>query len=128
MEDLITVLFGCMIVLTAKAIINCNMFCFYSGIQVRFIYETFKKMRPGMTVLCLHGAMKQLQRVAVYDSFCRKEHAILFATDIAARGLGMKEYLGVLVIEIYNSLAKNCGSFIIHWIVLVRLLSVFTSY
>jgi hypothetical protein len=32
--------------------------------------------------------MNQMKRVAVYDQFCRKQHAVLFATDIAARGLG----------------------------------------
>jgi len=24
----------------------------------------------------------------IYESFCKKQHAVLFATDIAARGLG----------------------------------------
>lgn len=36
----------------------------------------------------LHGAMHQLRRMAVYDEFCRKKHAVLIATDVAARGLG----------------------------------------
>lgn len=31
--------------------------------------------------------MHQLKRMSVYEEFCRKEHAILFATDIASRGL-----------------------------------------
>lgn len=35
----------------------------------------------------LHGAMHQLRRMAVYDEFCRKKHAVLIATDVAARGL-----------------------------------------
>ena len=56
-------------------------------LQVRFIYEIFRRLRPGTTVLCLHGAMKQLKRMEVYDSFCRKENAVMFATDIASRGL-----------------------------------------
>ena len=56
-------------------------------LQVRFIFEIFRRLRPGTTVLCLHGAMKQLKRMEVYDSFCRKEYAVLFATDIASRGL-----------------------------------------
>ena len=60
----------------------------YRKLQVRFVFEAFRRMRPGVTVLSLHGAMHQLKRVEVYNSFCRKRHAVLFATDIAARGLG----------------------------------------
>ena len=56
--------------------------------QVKYVYEAIKRLRPGVTVLSLHGAMNQLKRVAVYNQFCRKQHAVLFATDIAARGLG----------------------------------------
>ena len=40
-----------------------------------------------MTTLALYGTMNQIRRMEVYDQFCRKGHAILFATDIAARGL-----------------------------------------
>ena len=36
----------------------------------------------------LHGGMHQLKRMTAYDEYCRKEHAVLFATDVAARGLG----------------------------------------
>jgi ATP-dependent RNA helicase DDX10/DBP4 len=32
--------------------------------------------------------MGQMKRMSVYDEFCRKQYACLFATDIAARGLG----------------------------------------
>ena len=56
-------------------------------LQVRFIFEVFRRLRPGVTVLALHGAMQQLKRMEMYNSFCRKENAVLFATDIAARGL-----------------------------------------
>ncbi|TPX33592.1 hypothetical protein SmJEL517_g03528 [Synchytrium microbalum] len=55
--------------------------------QVRFIHETFWKMRPGMTLMCLHGKQKQPKRVAIFEDFCRKQYACLFATDIASRGL-----------------------------------------
>ena len=58
-------------------------------LKVKYIYEAFRRLRPGVTLLCLNGDMKQLKRVAVYEQFCRKNHALLFATDIAARGLGM---------------------------------------
>ena len=50
-------------------------------------------------MLCLHGAMKQLKRMEVYDSFCRKENAVLFATDIAARGLDFPAVNWVLQLD-----------------------------
>ena len=53
--------------------------------QVRFIYETFCKLQPGIPLLCLHGKQKQPKRMAIFDSFCRKQSAVLFATDIVAR-------------------------------------------
>uniref|UniRef100_A0A0B7A8E2 ATP-dependent RNA helicase n=1 Tax=Arion vulgaris TaxID=1028688 RepID=A0A0B7A8E2_9EUPU len=55
--------------------------------QTRYIYQVFKKMHPGLTILCLHGHMKQHQRMEVYHSFSRKQNAVLLATDVAARGL-----------------------------------------
>jgi ATP-dependent RNA helicase DDX10/DBP4 len=45
-------------------------------------------MSTGMTTLALYGTMNQIRRMEVYDQYCRKLNAILFATDIAARGLG----------------------------------------
>ena len=44
----------------------------------------------------LHGAMHQLKRIAMYDAFVRKQHVVMFATDIAARGLG-KVYVVVSI-------------------------------
>ena len=38
--------------------------------------------------MALYGKQKQLKRVAIYNDFCKKTEAVLFATDIAARGLG----------------------------------------
>jgi len=55
--------------------------------QVRFVYETFCKMHPGMSLMHLHGKQKQMARLATFDKFTKTKHAALFATDIAARGL-----------------------------------------
>jgi ATP-dependent RNA helicase DDX10/DBP4 len=55
--------------------------------QVRFVYEVFRRMRPGITVLALHSKMKYMKRLSMCETFGRKQHAILFATDIVARGL-----------------------------------------
>lgn len=58
-----------------------------SGKQVRFVFETFRRMQPGIPLLHLHGKQKQSARLAMYTRFTSSQHAVLFATDIAARGL-----------------------------------------
>ncbi|XP_068228436.1 probable ATP-dependent RNA helicase DDX10 [Palaemon carinicauda] len=55
--------------------------------QVKYIYNMFCKLQPGLSVMGLHGNMKQLKRMAMYEQFCRKKSAVLFATDVASRGL-----------------------------------------
>ncbi|SCZ87545.1 BZ3500_MvSof-1268-A1-R1_Chr2-2g05011 [Microbotryum saponariae] len=58
-----------------------------SGKQVRFVYENFRHLRPGVPLLHMHGKQKQMQRLDIYQRFISAKHSILFATDIAARGL-----------------------------------------
>jgi ATP-dependent RNA helicase DDX10/DBP4 len=55
--------------------------------QVKYAYELFTKLRPPGHLLALYGSLHQLKRMRIYDEFCRKQNAVLFATDIAARGL-----------------------------------------
>ncbi|RWS08741.1 putative ATP-dependent RNA helicase DDX10-like protein [Dinothrombium tinctorium] len=55
--------------------------------QVKYVYELFCRMRPGISLLALYGTLHQLRRMAIYDDFRNKERAVLFATDIASRGL-----------------------------------------
>ncbi|KAF7969085.1 hypothetical protein HWV62_14240 [Athelia sp. TMB] len=55
--------------------------------QVRFVYETFCRLHPGIPLLHMHGKMKQSARLSVYDRFTKMSHAAMFATDVAARGL-----------------------------------------
>lgn len=55
--------------------------------QVKFAYEAFRKLRPGVPLAMLHGSMKQMKRFAVFYTFSQSDAMILFATDIAARGL-----------------------------------------
>ena len=55
--------------------------------QVRFVFETFCKMHPGVSLLQLQGKQKQSARLTMYQKFTTTSHAVLFATDIAARGL-----------------------------------------
>jgi ATP-dependent RNA helicase DDX10/DBP4 len=58
-----------------------------SGKQVRFIYESFRRMQPGISLLHLHGRQKQNTRLDITKKFSAARTACLFATDVAARGL-----------------------------------------
>ncbi|KAM8889081.1 putative ATP-dependent RNA helicase DDX10 isoform 1-T2 [Synchiropus picturatus] len=55
--------------------------------EVQYLFRAFCRLRPGIPVLALYGKQKQKKRVEVYNDFVRKQNAVLFATDIAARGL-----------------------------------------
>ncbi|XP_076278110.1 putative ATP-dependent RNA helicase DDX10 [Lasioglossum baleicum] len=60
---------------------------FSSCKQVKYVYEVFCRLRPGISLLALYGTLHQLRRMEIYEAFCKKQFAVLFATDIAARGL-----------------------------------------
>ncbi|KAJ1301101.1 hypothetical protein OPQ81_003517 [Rhizoctonia solani] len=55
--------------------------------QVRFVFETFCKLHPGIPLMHLHGKQKQTKRLDIFQKFASSKHAFLFATDVAARGL-----------------------------------------
>ncbi|XP_047128376.1 probable ATP-dependent RNA helicase DDX10 isoform X1 [Hydra vulgaris] len=67
--------------------------------QVKFIYEVLRKIRPGVPLMALYGKQKQLKRVGVYSKFCQSKAAILFATDIAARGLDFPSVNWVIQVD-----------------------------
>ena len=58
-----------------------------SGKQVRFVYESFRHMQPGIPLLHLHGRQKQTARLDITSRFSAAKYSCLFATDVAARGL-----------------------------------------
>ncbi|CAK7270779.1 ATP-dependent RNA helicase dbp4 [Sporothrix epigloea] len=60
---------------------------FSSGKQVRFVYEAFRQMQPGISLLHLHGRQKQVARLEILKRFAAAKHACLFATDVVARGV-----------------------------------------
>lgn len=64
-----------------------TMVFFSSCKQVRFVYEAFCKLQPGVSLLQLHGHQKQQKRVEIFETFARRQHAYLLTTDLAARGL-----------------------------------------
>ncbi|KAJ5541085.1 ATP-dependent RNA helicase dbp4 [Penicillium frequentans] len=58
-----------------------------SGKQVRFVYESLRHLQPGIPLMHLHGRQKQGGRLDITTKFSSSQHAVLFATDVAARGL-----------------------------------------
>ncbi|KAL6719398.1 ATP-dependent RNA helicase dbp4 [Lecanora helva] len=58
-----------------------------SGKQVRFVYESFRHMQPGIPLMHLHGRQKQSARLEITDKFSATKNACLLATDVVARGL-----------------------------------------
>lgn len=56
--------------------------------QVRFFYEAFKVLKPGPSVMELHGRQSLTKRLCVFKEFTDKEKSVvLFCTDVAARGV-----------------------------------------
>lgn len=49
--------------------------------------------------MALYGSLHQLRRMEIYESFCRKQSAILFATDLASRGLDFPEVHWVVQVD-----------------------------
>ncbi|KAF2495953.1 P-loop containing nucleoside triphosphate hydrolase protein [Lophium mytilinum] len=58
-----------------------------SAKQVRFVYDSFRHMQPGIPLLHLHGSQKQTVRMEITHKFSASKNSCLFATDVAARGL-----------------------------------------
>nr|CAD37144.1 probable ATP-dependent RNA helicase [Aspergillus fumigatus] len=58
-----------------------------SGKQVRFVYESFRHLQPGIPLMHLHGRQKQGGRLDIVTRFSQSKHCVLFSTDVAARGL-----------------------------------------
>lgn len=58
-----------------------------SGKQVRFVYESFRHLQPGIPLLHLHGRQRQSARLEITARFMSAKHSCLFATDVVARGI-----------------------------------------
>ncbi|KAK8643941.1 hypothetical protein V6N13_013218 [Hibiscus sabdariffa] len=70
-----------------KAHLRSKILVFLSSCkEVKFVFEAFKKLRPGIPLKCLHGRMKQEVRLGIYSQFC-ESRSVLFSTDVASRGL-----------------------------------------
>ncbi|KAH9870388.1 ATP-dependent RNA helicase dbp4 [Plenodomus lingam] len=65
-----------------------KILCFFSTAKtVRFVYESFRHMQPGIPLLHIHGRQKQGARLETTAKFSAAKYSCLFATDVAARGL-----------------------------------------
>ncbi|KAI1843849.1 hypothetical protein JX266_009905 [Neoarthrinium moseri] len=58
-----------------------------SGKQVRFVYESFRHLQPGIPLLHLHGRQKQVARMEITRRFTSAQFSCLLATDVVARGV-----------------------------------------
>lgn len=71
-----------------KSHLKCKTIIFFSSCsQVRHVWEIFCKMQPGVPLMALHGKLSQAIRTKLYFDFLQRPHAVLFATDVASRGL-----------------------------------------
>jgi len=60
---------------------------FSSCSQVRHVWQILCTLQPGIPLMALHGKLKQETRTKLYFDYLQRPHAVLFATDVAARGL-----------------------------------------
>ena len=67
--------------------------------QTQFVTDLLRRLRPGVSVACLHGRLKQPRRVAVVEKFQRSDAMVLLATDVAARGLDIPAVDWVLQLD-----------------------------
>jgi ATP-dependent RNA helicase DDX10/DBP4 len=71
-----------------KSHLKCKTICFFATCsQVRHAWDLLCRLRPGLSVLALHGKLSQEKRLQVYDKFTQTPHVVLLATDVASRGL-----------------------------------------
>ena len=71
-----------------KSHLNAKSMIFFTTCkQVRYVYEAFRQLRPGVPLMHIHGAMKQNRRMENYAQFMHSNKAVLFCTDVASRGL-----------------------------------------
>jgi ATP-dependent RNA helicase DDX10/DBP4 len=71
-----------------KSHLKCKTIVFFATCsQVRHAWDLFCRLRPGLSVLAIHGKLSQTKRLQVYDKFTITPHSVMFATDVASRGL-----------------------------------------
>ncbi|KNH03649.1 hypothetical protein XU18_4989 [Perkinsela sp. CCAP 1560/4] len=74
--------------------------------QVKFYYLALSRMllEKSIACACLTGKMKQNQRQEVYNTFAKKSSMVLFATDVACRGLDFQNVRWVVQFDCPDSI------------------------
>lgn len=72
--------------------------------MVRFVYEAFRHLKPGVPLLHLTGKQSSDLRFATCNDFAKKDRAVIFTTDVAARGLDFPEVNWVIQMDCPTSL------------------------
>nr|Q0D622.2 RecName: Full=DEAD-box ATP-dependent RNA helicase 32 [Oryza sativa Japonica Group]BAC83715.1 putative RNA helicase [Oryza sativa Japonica Group]BAD31318.1 putative RNA helicase [Oryza sativa Japonica Group] len=88
-----------------KRHLKSRILVFLSSVkQVKFVYEVFKKLRPGISLRCMHGRMKYEVQQAIVAEF-KEGHSVLFSTDIFARGLDIEDVDWVVQVDCPENIA-----------------------
>ena len=67
---------------------NSKILIFVSTVkQVRFLYESLKRLRLGMPMFEYHGRQIQPKRTAMFFTFKEQKNGLLISTNISSRGL-----------------------------------------
>lgn len=72
--------------------------------QVSFLYESFSKLPLGMKVYKLKGNMSQASRDEQFKDFSDVTAGVMFATDIASRGLDFPSITFVIQLDIPSNI------------------------
>jgi len=67
--------------------------------QVRFTYEMFRRLHPGIRLNEYLGSMPQAKRTAIYYEFVESKVGAMLATEIAARGLDFPNVKWVILFD-----------------------------
>ena len=83
-----------------KSHLKCKTIVFMASCsQVRHAWDLFCRLRPGVSVLAMHGKLSQPKRMQVYDKFSNTPYSVLFATDVASRGLDFPDVDWVVQVD-----------------------------
>ncbi|KAK8863696.1 hypothetical protein M9Y10_011386 [Tritrichomonas musculus] len=67
--------------------------------MVRFVFEAFRHLKPGLPLLHLTGKQSSELRFSVCSDFAKKERGVIFTTDVAARGLDFPQVNWVIQMD-----------------------------
>ncbi|EAX89911.1 DEAD/DEAH box helicase family protein [Trichomonas vaginalis G3] len=87
-----------------KMHLNDKIIVFMETVKmVRFAYEAFKHLRPGLPILHLTGKQNSNLRFDVIREFKSQKRCAIFTTDVAARGLDFPDITWVVQMDCPSS-------------------------